>query len=161
MMMAAPIARVVARVPAPQMRMGGFRPNFQANHNQSLYGAAMASRAPRAREVSKRVGEVKMAVNNTNVNSYQRWGSIDERVFSRTSDVKMDAASADEFVPDMQRRSIMNLVLLGGAALPVGWMGGGFIYFFVPPVTGGGSAGVAALDALGDQVKLSSWKAKH
>ena len=102
-----------------------------------------------------------MAVNNTNVNSYQRWGSIDERVFSRTSDVTMEAASADEFVPDMQRRSIMNLVLLGGAALPVGWMGGGFIYFLVPPVAGGGSSGVAALDALGDQVKLSSWKAKH
>jgi hypothetical protein len=27
----------------------------------------------------------------------------------------------------MQRRTIMNLVLLGGAALPVGWMGGGFV----------------------------------
>jgi len=45
----------------------------------------------------------------------------------------MAAASADEFVPDMQRRTIMNLVLLGGAAVPVGWMGGGFVYFFVPP----------------------------
>ena len=28
--------------------------------------------------------------------------------------------AADDFVPDMQRRTIMNLVLLGGAALPVG-----------------------------------------
>ena len=57
------------------------------------------------------------------------------------------AAAADEFVPDMQRRSIMNLVLLGGAAVPVGWMGGGFIYFFVPPSKGGGEGGVKALDA--------------
>jgi len=73
----------------------------------------------------------------------------------------MAAASADEFVPDMQRRSIMNLVLLGGAAVPVGWMGGGFVYFFVPPSKGGGGGGVAALDANGDQVKLTSWKAKH
>ena len=37
------------------------------------------------------------------------------------------SAGTDEFVPDMQRRTIMNLVLLGGAVLPVGWMGGGFV----------------------------------
>ena len=51
------------------------------------------------------------------------------------------SGAADDFVPDMQRRTIMNLVLLGGAALPVGWMGGGFVYFFVPP----GGAHVEAL----------------
>jgi len=70
----------------------------------------------------------------------------------RCTSIGMAEASlnGDDFVPDMQRRSIMNLVLLGGAALPVGWMGGGFIYFFVPPVKGGGSGGVIALDALGD-----------
>ena len=73
----------------------------------------------------------------------------------------MAAASADEFVPDMQRRTIMNLVLLGGAAVPVGWMGGGFIYFFVPLSKGGGTGGVAALDANGDQVKLTSWSKAH
>merc|ERR1719326_2518407 len=38
------------------------------------------------------------------------------------------AAAEGDFVPDMQRRTIMNLVLLGGAALPVGWLGGGFVY---------------------------------
>lgn len=58
--------------------------------------------------------------------------------------------NSDDFVPDMQRRSIMNLVLLGGAAVPVGWLGGGFVYFFVPPSKGGGSAGLVALDANGD-----------
>ena len=42
-------------------------------------------------------------------------------------------AAADGFVPDMQRRTIMNLVLLGGAGVPVLWLGGGFVYFFVPP----------------------------
>ena len=73
----------------------------------------------------------------------------------------MAAAAADEFVPDMQRRSIMNLVLLGGAAVPVGWLGGGLIYFFVPPSKGGGGGGLAALDANGDQVKLKNWKAAH
>lgn len=93
--------------------------------------------------------------------SYTKWGSIGGG-YARSSDVTMATADADDFVPDMQRRSIMNLVLLGGAALPVGWMGGGFVYFFVPPSKGGSAgAGVAALDALGDQVKLTTWKAKH
>jgi cytochrome b6-f complex iron-sulfur subunit len=64
-----------------------------------------------------------------------------------------EAAMADDFVPDMQRRSIMNLVLLAGAALPVGWMGGGFVYFFVPPSKGGDTGALKALDANGDVVK--------
>jgi cytochrome b6-f complex iron-sulfur subunit len=71
------------------------------------------------------------------------------------------SAAADDFVPDMQRRTIMNLVLLGGAALPVGWLGGGFIYFFVPPSGGGGGAGLVAKDALGDDVTFTGWLAKH
>ena len=67
------------------------------------------------------------------------------------------APTADDFVPDMQRRTIMNLVLLGGAAVPVGWLGGGFIYFFVPPSGGGGGGALTALDANGDAVKLTGW----
>lgn len=63
----------------------------------------------------------------------------------------------DDFVPDMQRRSIMNLVLLGGAGVPVLWLGGGFVYFFVPPSKGGGGGGLKALDANGDVVKGSAW----
>jgi len=73
----------------------------------------------------------------------------------------MAAAADDTFVPDMQRRTIMNLVLLGGAAVPVGWMGGGFVYFFVPPSGGGGGAGTQARDALGDVVKSKNWLANH
>lgn len=70
------------------------------------------------------------------------------------------AAAEGDFVPDMQRRTIMNLVLLGGAALPVGWLGGGFVYFFVPPGGGGGGGGVQAKDALGNQVKGAEWAKK-
>ena len=51
----------------------------------------------------------------------------------------------------------MNLVLLGGAAVPVGWLGGGFVYFFVPPSKGGGGSGLKALDAKGDVVKSKAW----
>ena len=70
-------------------------------------------------------------------------------------------ASADGFVPDMQRRTLMNLVLLGGAGVPVLWMGGGFVYFFVPPGGGGGGAGVTAKDAKGDDVTIAQWAKDH
>ena len=65
--------------------------------------------------------------------------------------VRMSAAEG-EIVPDMQRRTIMNLVLLGGAGVPVLWLAGGFIYFLVPPGGGGGGAGLVAKDALGNDV---------
>merc|ERR1719258_715067 len=70
-------------------------------------------------------------------------------------------AAADGFVPDMQRRSIMNLVLLGGAGVPVLWLGGGFIYFLVPPGGGGGGAGLVAKDALGNDVLAADWASAH
>ena len=66
-------------------------------------------------------------------------------------------ASADGFVPDMERRNVMNLVLVAGAALPVGWLGGGFIYFLVPPGGGGGGGGLLAKDALGNEVNVAKW----
>jgi len=69
--------------------------------------------------------------------------------------------AADAFVPDLQRRTVMNLVLLGGAAVPVGWLAGGFIYFLIPPSGGGGGGGLKAKDALGDDVKGGDWAKKH
>ena len=66
-------------------------------------------------------------------------------------------ASAGGFVPDMERRNVMNLVLVAGAALPVGWLGGGFIYFLVPPGGGGGGGGLLAKDALGNEVNVQKW----
>lgn len=67
------------------------------------------------------------------------------------------SAAADDFVPDMQRRTIMNLVLLGGAGVPVLWLAGGFVYFLVPPSGGGGGAGVTARDSLGNDVLTAKW----
>jgi cytochrome b6-f complex iron-sulfur subunit len=66
-------------------------------------------------------------------------------------------ADTDGFVPDMQRRTVMNLVLLGGAGVPVVWLAGGFVYFFVPPSGGGGGGGLTALDAAGDAVNAAAW----
>jgi len=80
---------------------------------------------------------------------------------ARASGVSMASLAEGEFVPDMQRRTIMNLVLLGGAAVPVAWMGGGFVYFFVPPSSKGGGGGLVAKDALGDDVKCADWAKAH
>ena len=71
------------------------------------------------------------------------------------------SAAADDFVPDLQRRTIMNLVLLGGAGVPVLWMAGGFVYFFVPPSGGGGAGGLTAKDANGDDVFAANWAKLH
>lgn len=38
----------------------------------------------------------------------------------------------DGFVPDMQRRTLMNYLLLASTAGPVGLLGGGFLFFFYP-----------------------------
>merc|ERR1719298_86380 len=77
------------------------------------------------------------------------------------SSVQLSAAGADDFVPDLQRRTVMNLVLVAGAAVPVAWLGGGFVYFFVPPGGGGGGAGLTAKDALGNDVIAKDWIAKN
>ena len=71
------------------------------------------------------------------------------------------SATADAFVPDMQRRTVMNLLLLAGCGVPVLWLLGGFVYFFVPPRSKDSGAGVAALDANGDPVTASKWAQQH
>jgi len=71
------------------------------------------------------------------------------------------SAAADDFVPDLQRRTVMNLVLLGGAGVPVLWMAGGFVYFFIPPSAGGGAGGLTAKDANGDDVFAAAWAKQH
>lgn len=54
------------------------------------------------------------------------------------------AASATSEVPDMNKRNIMNLVLLGGISLPVGSLALPYALFFVPkrwrPTTAAGAA---------------------
>ena len=80
---------------------------------------------------------------------------------ARTPVATQMMASADGFVPDMQRRTIMNLILLGGAGVPVLWLAGGFIYYLVPPGGSGGGGGLIAKDALGDDVLVQKWATEH
>jgi len=71
------------------------------------------------------------------------------------------AASATSEVPDMNKRNIMNLILLGGITLPAGGLALPYAAFFVPPSSGGGSGGQAAKDALGNDVKAAAWLKTH
>ena len=61
-------------------------------------------------------------------------------------------AGAEELYIDQDRRNLMNLILVGSAAVTVGGLGLPYIYFFYPPSAGGGGGGVSAKDALGNDL---------
>ncbi|PNW76554.1 hypothetical protein CHLRE_11g467689v5 [Chlamydomonas reinhardtii] len=71
------------------------------------------------------------------------------------------AAAASSEVPDMNKRNIMNLILAGGAGLPITTLALGYGAFFVPPSSGGGGGGQAAKDALGNDIKAGEWLKTH
>jgi cytochrome b6-f complex iron-sulfur subunit len=76
-----------------------------------------------------------------------------------STNIQMSASASP--VPDMQRRTIMNLLVLGVGAVPVGWMLGGYIYFFIPPDSGGEGGGLIAKDAAGTEVTFDGWLSSH
>lgn len=71
------------------------------------------------------------------------------------------AANEDVFVPDMDRRTAMNLILAGSIGVNVLGLAVPYIAFFVPPGAGGGGGGVTAKDAIGNDVTVDSWLATH
>lgn len=78
----------------------------------------------------------------------------------RVSVVHMAAAS-DADVPDMAKRTTMN-ILLGGSVTGVALgMLYPFTFFFVPKSSGGGAGGVTAKDALGNDLKRADYLASH
>ncbi|OAY82086.1 Cytochrome b6-f complex iron-sulfur subunit, chloroplastic [Ananas comosus] len=64
-------------------------------------------------------------------------------------------------VPDMGKRQLMNLLLLGAVSLPTAIMLVPYAAFFVPPGSGGAGSGTYAKDALGNDVIASEWIKKH
>ncbi len=69
----------------------------------------------------------------------------------------MAQISQSRDVPDMGRRQFMNLLAFGtvtgtaiGALYPV-------VKYFIPPASGGGSGGVTAKDALGNDISVSKF----
>jgi len=71
------------------------------------------------------------------------------------------AAVAAEDVPTPEKRQLMNLLLLGAVGAPAVGLAGPYALFFVPPSVGGGGGGQVAKDALGNDVKKSTWLKTH
>nr|GEX60883.1 cytochrome b6-f complex iron-sulfur subunit, chloroplastic [Tanacetum cinerariifolium] len=64
-------------------------------------------------------------------------------------------------VPDMEKRKLMNLLLLGALGLPTAGMLYPYTYFLVPPGSGGGGGGIPAKDALGNDIIAAEWIKTH
>jgi len=78
----------------------------------------------------------------------------------RRSEAVMSAMESD-FVPDMQRRTIMNLIVVGAVGIPAVWMAGSYAYFFYPPSKGGPGGGTIAKDSIGNTVTFQGWLDSH
>lgn len=80
---------------------------------------------------------------------------------SQHASVVRMAAASDADVPDMAKRTTMN-ILLGGtvAGVSLGMLYP-FTFFFVPKGSGGGADGVNAKDALGNDLKRADYLATH
>jgi len=65
------------------------------------------------------------------------------------------------FVPDMQRRMLMNLVAVAATAIPVGVCLGGYVLYFFPPAAGGDGGATIAGDANGNPIPLAKWMETH
>merc|ERR1711939_236888 len=63
--------------------------------------------------------------------------------------------------PDMEKRTTMNILLAGAASLPIGSLALPYAFFFVPKSAGGGSGGIAAKDAVGNDIKATDWLKTH
>uniref|UniRef100_A0A0C9RX10 plastoquinol--plastocyanin reductase n=1 Tax=Wollemia nobilis TaxID=56998 RepID=A0A0C9RX10_9CONI len=68
---------------------------------------------------------------------------------------------AADRVPDMGKRKLMNLLLLGTISLPVAGMLGPYALVFVPPKAGNTGGGLVAKDAIGNDIKASAWLLTH
>lgn len=62
------------------------------------------------------------------------------------------AVADGEFYIDQNRRNLMNLILVGSAAVTIGGLAVPYILFFLPPGSGGGGGGIPAKDALGNDL---------
>lgn len=65
------------------------------------------------------------------------------------------------FVPDLQRRTLMNLVVTGVTAVPALVLLGGYLFYFYPNTGSGGGGAVLAGDVNGNPVSLAGWMKTH
>ena len=64
-------------------------------------------------------------------------------------------------VPDMSKRELMNLLLLGAISLPTFGMLVPYGSFLVPAGSGSNAGGVAAKDKLGNDILVEDWLKTH
>ncbi|XP_022749076.1 cytochrome b6-f complex iron-sulfur subunit, chloroplastic-like [Durio zibethinus] len=64
-------------------------------------------------------------------------------------------------VPDMGKRQLMNVLLLGAVSLPTGFMLVPYAAFFVPSGGRGAGGGTIAKDAIGNDVIAAEWLKTH
>lgn len=55
----------------------------------------------------------------------------------------------------------MNAILVGAVGVSTLGLAVPYLAFFVPPSSGGGSSGMIAKDALGNDVTVAGWKESH
>lgn len=72
--------------------------------------------------------------------------------------VSMNAAEGELYI-DQNRRNLMNLILVGSAAVTVGGLAVPYVLFFLPPGAGGGDGGTPAKDALGNDLNKAEYLA--
>lgn len=72
-----------------------------------------------------------------------------------------EAGPGEVFVPDMPRRATMNTILVSAIGVSTLGLAVPYLAFFVPQGSGGGSGGVVAKDALGNDVTVKGWKETH
>lgn len=127
----------------------------------------MASTTLSATNIVK--GSTKVSINNSRVSRAKFGCNIKGLVPAKAATLQkcaakpaaMAGAAVSEEVPDMNKRSLMNLLLVGAIGLPGTSLVGGYAYFFVPPSSGGGEGGQSAKDANGNDVKAPAWLASH
>jgi cytochrome b6-f complex iron-sulfur subunit len=69
----------------------------------------------------------------------------------------LQAAAAEEYYIDDERRFVMNVIMVGAGLTSVAAFGIPYILFFFPPGTGGGAGGTVAKDALGNDIVASAY----
>jgi len=67
------------------------------------------------------------------------------------------SAADGEFYIDQNRRNLMNLILVGSAAVTVGGLAVPYVLFFLPPSSGGGDGGSPAKDKDGNDLNMKEY----
>ena len=65
------------------------------------------------------------------------------------------------FVPDMQRRQLMNFLVVAVTAVPALVLLGGYAYYFLPDLGDDTGGGVVAGDIDGNPVTVGDWLKGH